>query len=54
MLLIITGSDEDEKEKTPIYKDKDLEEMANGALEQADFNKDGFIDYAEFRRATSV
>ncbi|KAJ0184327.1 hypothetical protein K1T71_000750 [Dendrolimus kikuchii] len=48
------GPGEEPKEQRIVYQDKDFEEMANGALEQADFNNDGFIDYAEFRRATGV
>ncbi|XP_045541297.1 multiple coagulation factor deficiency protein 2 homolog isoform X3 [Papilio machaon] len=31
------------------YEDKDLEEIVNGALKQADHNNDGYIDYFEYK-----
>ncbi|XP_013178944.1 PREDICTED: multiple coagulation factor deficiency protein 2 homolog isoform X4 [Papilio xuthus] len=31
------------------YGDKDLEEIVNGALKQADRNNDGYIDYFEYK-----
>ncbi|XP_063836161.1 multiple coagulation factor deficiency protein 2 homolog isoform X4 [Ostrinia nubilalis] len=31
------------------YQDKDLEEIVEGALKQADTNRDGYIDYTEYR-----
>ncbi|XP_013196404.1 multiple coagulation factor deficiency protein 2 homolog isoform X3 [Amyelois transitella] len=40
------------QETTVLYKDTDFEEIVEGAMKQADFNKDGFIDYAEFKMAT--
>ncbi|XP_052748104.1 multiple coagulation factor deficiency protein 2 homolog isoform X4 [Galleria mellonella] len=45
------GSNGVEIDSAVIYKDADLEEIVEGALKQADVNKDGFIDYVEFKSA---
>ncbi|XP_053622396.1 multiple coagulation factor deficiency protein 2 homolog isoform X2 [Plodia interpunctella] len=46
------GPDGQEQETVTLYKDSDFEEIVEGAMKQADFNKDGYIDYGEFKMAT--
>ncbi|XP_049884355.1 uncharacterized protein DDB_G0285291-like isoform X2 [Pectinophora gossypiella] len=45
------GEGEAPSELSHVYSDEDLIEIVEGALKQADFNNDGFIDYAEMKRS---
>lgn len=40
-----------EEEQKQIYEDRDLAGFVDLAMSQLDFNKDGYITYAEYRRS---
>lgn len=50
--IIFTGPPELNHQHRTTYSEKDLEEMVEGALKQADKNNDGFIEYTEFKSVT--
>ncbi|OWR46620.1 hypothetical protein KGM_215138 [Danaus plexippus plexippus] len=52
--ITLDGYDDGEKHESPVqYTDKDLSEIVEGALKQADRNNDGYIDYVEYRSVTA-
>lgn len=51
-MFVLAENEEGEKQEVKIQKDDDLENMIDPILKEMDTNNDGYVDYAEFKKAS--